>query len=129
MAHIVYGIHSIEYDPLKEYRTYYLFAVRQGDTFLSWDDVELYASFLDIPTVPVVLRGGFDSQVEMTQFLRAERLLPSMLGEEKEGFVIRKPDAFAANDFDRNVMKYVRPKHVQTDQHWRRNWQPCKLKK
>ncbi|NJO63353.1 MAG: RNA ligase family protein [Richelia sp. RM2_1_2] len=125
----IYGIHSIKYDAICEDQTYYLFAIRDGDTFLAWDEVVRYAELLGVPTVPVVFRGVFDTQTELTKFMQDERKKPSFLGPEREGFVIRHPNAFATNEFEQNVVKYVRANHVQTTTHWRRNWQPCQLKK
>lgn len=125
----LYGIHSVEYDALPENETYYLFAVRVGDTFLAWDEVELYASLLEVKTVPVVFCGMFDTQNALTRFMQDERKKPSALGPEKEGFVIRHPDEFNASNFEQHVVKYVRKNHVQTNTHWRKNWQPCQLKK
>ena len=53
---------------------------------------------------------------------------PSELGGKKEGLVIRIADKFSVGEFDKNVAKYVRANHVQTDSHWRYNWKICKLK-
>lgn len=36
----------------------------------------------------------------------------------KEGFVVRSKEGFPYWEFDKNVMKYVRPGHVLTDRHW-----------
>ena len=46
---------------------------------------------------------------------------------EVEGFVVRNVDSFAYEDFSKNVAKYVRKNHVQTDEHWTKNWQPNKV--
>ena len=52
-----------------------------------------------------------------------------------EGFVIRNRDGYltnngdlpvAANEFD-NLCKLVRAKHVKTDTHWSKTWQPARL--
>lgn len=37
---------------------------------------------------------------------------------ETEGYVMRPADAFKLDDFNNNVVKWVRPNHVQTDEHW-----------
>jgi len=44
----MYGIHSIAYTELESY--FYVFAVREGDTWLSWEEVKFYANLLDFPT-------------------------------------------------------------------------------
>lgn len=35
-----------------------------------------------------------------------------------EGYVVRTTSGFAFADFDQHLAKWVRPGHVQTDQHW-----------
>lgn len=51
----MYGIHSIEYSQLESF--FYVFAVREGDQWLSWEEVKFYASLLDFPTVPEIHFG------------------------------------------------------------------------
>lgn len=48
----MYGIHSIEYSKLESY--FYVFGVRDKGIWLSWEEVEFYASLFDFPTVPVI---------------------------------------------------------------------------
>ncbi len=125
----IYGIHSIEYDKIEQYETYYLFAVRYHDEFLSWDDVAGFAAALDVSTVPVISdKVAFETEESLTKFLKESTAQPSVLGPVREGCVIRVPGAIAASDFGHDVCKYVRAHHVQTNQHWRVNWQPCKIK-
>ena len=126
----MYGIHSIEYDPIAEEETYRLFAVREvdgADYFLSWQSVEEIAVEYSMRTVPVLFRGVFHSVDDITAYFREELSKPSGLGGEREGFVMRLETGFPATMFREAVCKYVRPNHVQTDQHWRRNWKPCPL--
>jgi len=47
------GVHSIEYSQLTSY--FYVFAIRQFDQWLSWEEVKFYAAMLDFPTVPEML--------------------------------------------------------------------------
>jgi len=123
----LYGIHSIEYEPIHETETFYLFAVRNGDTFLGWDGVINFASTLNLKTVPLVYLGTPRKSEEITDILEYQINKRGVLGKEREGFVIRTYDEFPAGAFGVHVCKYVRPNHVQTDEHWTRNWQPCKL--
>ncbi len=44
----MYGIHSIAYKNLESY--FYVFAVREGDVWLSWEEVKFYAELFDFPT-------------------------------------------------------------------------------
>ena len=46
----MYAIHSIAYHRLESF--FYVFAVREGDQWLSWEEVKFYAQMLDFPTVP-----------------------------------------------------------------------------
>ena len=46
----MFGIHSIAYSELESY--FYVFAIREKDTWLSWEAVKFYAALLDFPTVP-----------------------------------------------------------------------------
>jgi ATP-dependent RNA circularization protein (DNA/RNA ligase family) len=123
----IYGIHSIEYAPVNELDTYMIFAVRFQDEFLSWDDVCSIATAMDIKTVPVLAETTYESASELTAVLEAFTDQPSRIGTDREGCVVRSPEAFLASEFGDNVCKYVRANHVQTDQHWRVNWQPCKV--
>ncbi len=125
----IYGVHSIEYDPIREDETYAVFAIRHEDTFLAWSDVTAFCRRFDLKVVPEVYNGHFSSVDAIREFLDHGIQEPSIYGGEREGFVMRVADAFPAVDFRLHVCKYVRPNHVQTDQHWRRNWKPCKLKK
>ena len=127
----LYGIHTLEYYPFAPNETFYMFALRgiqKREYFHSWDFVVKCAKTLIVPTVPVVYRGVFGNVKDITEFFRDNLKTPSALGPEKEGFVMRIADAFEADAFSHCVCKYVREDHVQTDEHWRRNWQPCKLK-
>lgn len=120
----LYAIHSIEYQRLESYL--YLFGIRQGEVWLGWDEVEFYAGLLELPTVPVVMRGIFTkSQIE--EKIAAGMAAGSQLGGECEGFVFRNAGRFPVDDFEQNVLKYVRKNHVQTDEHWTKNWQRAKL--
>jgi len=48
----MYGIHSIAYHKLESY--FYVFAVREGNKWLSWEEVKFYAAMLDFPVVPEI---------------------------------------------------------------------------
>ena len=124
----LYGVHSIEYDPIKENNTYHLFAVRHtSGKFLSWDALVALAASYNLPVAPVSFRGTFNSIDDVTDWFVTNRPTPSSLGPEREGFVMRLAESFPADQFSTNVCKYVRANHVQTDEHWTRNWKPCKI--
>jgi hypothetical protein len=121
----IYGIHSIEYEPVQEDQTFRVFAVRDLDYFMSWNAVDDIAKQYSMLTVPVLFRGVFYSIEDITKFFREELPKPSKLGGQREGFVMRTELGFDSESFSDMVCKYVRPNHVQTDQHWTRNWKPC----
>ena len=125
----MYGVHTLEYDHMRREETYRLFAVLDvvRGIFLDWGKVEYYASQRGVKTVPVVYRGSFLRKEDVTEFFQQERAKPSLIGGEKEGFVMRLASAFEADRFPMCVCKYVRANHVQTDEHWLRHWKPCKL--
>lgn len=130
----LYAIHSIEYKKLEHH--FYVFAVRQLDMWLSWEEVKFYAALFDFPTVP---------ELEMVEPVDEERLKGHVLtlaarasvfdswdvvNEQPcscEGIVTRDAGSFSQADFERRVLKYVRKGHVKTDDHWTRNWRRAKL--
>ena len=122
----MYGIHSIAYSELESY--FYVFAVREGDTWLSWEEVKFYASLLDFPTVP-----EYNLKTKLNDFVKPnlsenqvlENWLQSNLGQSweesvetpgllggydpmtgkqcSEGFVIRNSSSYKTNDGDLKV--------------------------
>ena len=124
----IYGVHSIAYGPVPEDRTFYAFALRDGTgTFAPFADVESYAERQGIPVIPVLFRGCFRSVAEIRAFFERAHAECSVLGGEREGVVLRLAHGFRASEFKDNVCKSVRAGHVQADEHWTRNWRPCKL--
>ena len=123
----IYGIHSIEYEPVREDETFYAFALRDdNDHFASFRDLTEYVQQRDISVVPVLFEGVFRTQNKLQNFVDEAHVEPSALGGEREGVVIRLARSFPASEFSRSVCKSVRSGHVQTDEHWTRNWRPCR---
>ena len=124
----IYGVHSIAYGPVPENRTFFAFALRGGDgAFASFAEVETYAKQREIPVVPVLFEGRFRSLAEIRTFAERAHGESSLLGGDREGIVLRVARGFRAAEFQRNVCKSVRPGHVQSEEHWTRNWVPCKI--
>ena len=124
----IYGVHSIEYDPVPEHETFYAFAIRDaGGAFASFAEVEAYAKEREIPVVPILFKGSFRSVAEIRAFVEHAHGESSMLGGEREGVVLRLARGFPAPEFPNNVCKSVRSGHVVTEEHWTRNWRPCRL--
>lgn len=117
----MYGIHSIAYHYLESY--FYVFAVREGERWLSWEEVKFYASLLDFPTVPeltfsIPLADRFDEKLDENEVLadwfeenlgmkweesvETAGLLggydPETGNECSEGFVVRNAVGFLTNE-------------------------------
>jgi hypothetical protein len=120
------GVHSIEYSGLKSY--FYMFGVRDNNIWIPWEGIEEYSYLLDIPTVPVLFKGIVNTEKELKDLVNDLVSKPSQLGGQIEGIVVRNSSLFHNDDFADNVMKWVRKGHVQTDEHWTRNWVKAKIK-
>ena len=116
----LYAIHSIVYTNLKDY--FYMFGVSNKTEFLSFDDMREEGNRVGFEVVPVVFRGTINSEKDLEKLLEIEIKKDSFWGGEREGFVIRTPESFPIEDFSKNVVKYVREGHVQSDKHWKENW-------
>jgi hypothetical protein len=128
----LYGEHSIHYDNLQNY--FFMFAAAnfpedesKPSMWYSWSDVELLAYYLQVPTVPVLWKGVFKDETEVEAKVNELMLEPSAFGKTKEGIVMRVASEFPILDFSKNVCKWVRPNHVQTDEHWTKNWKKSTL--
>lgn len=133
----LYGVHSIEYAPLTD--TFFLFHVLEradenigtentdGDFFWDWEGVTLFAQAYDLNHVPPLFDGEFDSMGQISEWFFDHIGNPSQYGPDCEGFVMRIANRFAFEDFGKNVAKFVRANHVQTDEHWSKHWKPAKL--
>jgi hypothetical protein len=119
------GVHSIEYERLESY--FYLFGVRDNMRWLSWTEVEEYAFLFDVPTVPVLFKGVVNSRKELQDLVEHLSKQPSILGGEREGVVFRTEEGFSDEEFGKKILKWVRPNHVRTSEHWTRNWKRAKL--
>lgn len=132
----LYAVHSIEYKHIEEY--YFVFAVRQLDKWLSWEEVKFYAAMFDFPTVPelaiepIIEFKKESFQIEIENWAQEESVFGSFnpfTGEDctREGVVTRNIEEYPVKEFMHNVFKYVRKGHVKTDEHWTRNWKRAKL--
>lgn len=122
----LYGEHSIHYDRLHDY--FHLFAVNNSKEWYSWEDVEFMGRILNLPTVPVLGTGYVTSIDELREIIDEYMTQPSAYGNTKEGVVIRIMDAFPIDaPFHHYVCKYVRANHVQTNEHWTKNWKRAQL--
>lgn len=123
----LYGEHSIHYNKLKDY--FHIFACynETRDKWWSWDDVRFVSKVMEVPTVPVLWRGIAETEDQIEEIIYQVMNMPSAYGDTKEGVVMRLVDGFSGDDFPNYVCKYVRANHVQTDEHWTRNWKKAEL--
>ena len=121
----LYGEHSIHYNNLTDY--FHLFAVNNDLTWYSWDDVKIMADIMNIPTVPELWRGMIYNEHELQKIVESLVKYPSIYGEHREGVVVRLTNSFKIEDFSKYVCKWVRPNHVQTNEHWTKNWKKAEL--
>lgn len=106
----VFAHHSIFYEDLETY--FYVFGIYDHNNIcLSWKETLDWCKLLDLIHVPVIFEGIF----ELPKMMDLHNILDL---EKDEGFVVRNAESFYYNDFQKNVAKYVRKGHVQTDQHW-----------
>jgi hypothetical protein len=131
----LYAVHSIEYHSLDHH--FYVFAVRDQDQWLSWEETKYYAAMLDLPVVPEISifsppadRSAFETEVKTIVSGRgtlephdAHNGLPVTM----EGIVTRDTAGYPVDAFSQHVFKYVRKGHVKTDQHWTRHWRRARL--
>lgn len=103
----VYARHSIGYSDLASW--FYGFSVWDGDHCLDWDRTVRFLRDVGVPAPPVLWRGVFDERA--LRKLRVDT-------ERQEGFVVRTVDGFPRAEFGQRVAKWVRARHVRTDQHW-----------
>ncbi len=132
----LYAIHSIAYKNIEQH--YYIFAVRELDQWLSWEETRFIAACFDLPTVPVLA-----STQNTSDKLNYESTLLHLVKQTStfdstdaqtgvactmEGIVSRNSESYLVSEFQNNVFKYVRKGHVKTDEHWTRNWKRAPLK-
>lgn len=120
----LYAIHSIEYERLPAW--FFVFAMREGERWLSWDEVTEWATILELPLVPVLFRGHL-TEKELVSTIITQQQTGSAFGGTSEGVVCRTAVAFDDALFSQNVLKFVRKNHVQTDEHWTKNWKRAPL--
>lgn len=105
----LFAKHSISYSDLPSY--FLGFSAWIENRCLSVDDTFTVFEDLGIYHVPILYRGKYDSVL-------VENLARNLDTEKSEGFVVRVTDSFTRSNFSTSVAKWVRPNHVQTDEHW-----------
>lgn len=114
----VYAKHSIYYpDGYLEGYLYVHSVWNEKNECLSYKDTLEYAQLLDLPVPKLLYNGIFDLKA-------LEKVAQSLDTSIEEGFVVRLVDTIPFEQFSQSVVKYVRDKHVQTDEHWLNNATP-----
>lgn len=112
-----FALHSIAYSELPGY--FLMFGVRENATWSSWEETEMWANEIEVPTVPVLFSGTVCSERELQDLTESLMLPASKCGGEREGVVVRVAGSFLDADFPNCLAKIVRASHVQTDTHWK----------
>lgn len=105
----LYAEHSIHYDNLRDY--FLMFSIWDRDTCLSWENTKEYAKLLGLKLVPELYVGKYNEKV-------VKEIAKKVVEHGGEGIVIRNIKSFRYEDFSKNVAKYVRANHIQTNTHW-----------
>lgn len=105
--------HSIKYDNLISY--FYMFMIwDEHNNALSYDELCEWSELLDL-AMPKLLYDGIYDESKLIEISK------NLDYEKSEGFVIRIADSFNFSDFSKCVAKFVRPNHVQSNEHWLKN--------
>jgi hypothetical protein len=106
----LYAKHSLLYEELPTY--FMVFSVwNDKNRCLSWVDTLDICEMLGLQTVPLLQVGPYN-EAEL------RKLADSIDTTKNEGYVTRNIGEFGYDEYDLNVGKFVRAKHVTTDQHW-----------
>jgi hypothetical protein len=101
--------HSIKYDELESF--FLVFSIwDEHNVKLSLDDTIEFCEVLDLKMVPIIKRAPF-SKIEFFKDFRFDL-------QNNEGYVVSNAKSFHWDDARKNIAKWVRKNHVQTDEHW-----------
>lgn len=105
----LYAKHSIGYEDLPSY--FEVFSMWKDNTCLDWDMTIVWCENLKLCHVPELYKGIYDQKI-------VKEIAKEVVNRGGEGVVVRNMNEFQLNDWEQNIAKYVRPNHVQTDEHW-----------
>jgi hypothetical protein len=117
----LYAKHSIHYTKDLSLKSFlYIFHVynTKQRSFYPWSAVKMMARSLGYPCVPIIKE---DTTFSTKEIFTSEitKIAKNVIKEGREGIVIRVQSDIKHNEFETHTGKYVRPNHVQTDEHWR----------
>ena len=93
----LYAQHSISYTDLPSYANV-IAVIYKTDTVYSWDDTVLYAETIGLPTVPVLYRGPYTSEI-------IRDTIAALDTSRQEGIVVRTAAEFPYPEFGTHVAK------------------------
>lgn len=106
----LYAKHSIYYPDLETY--FYGFGIWDDrNVALDWDTTLSYFKQWGIVPVKELYRGVYDED-------KIKGLWDESKWDTMEGYVIRITDEIPYDEYSKLTAKFVRPKHVQSDEHW-----------
>ena len=105
----LYAKHSIGYHDLPSY--FMGFSLWHNDVCQDWNTTAAFFNKHGIVSVPVLYKGIYDTKT-------VKKIAEEVVERGGEGVVVRNQDSFTLNEWQDNIAKYVRPNHVQTDEHW-----------
>lgn len=110
----MYARHSIPYTDLDSY--FYLLSI--------WDNRNICLNMMR--TIQIANMFGLSMPRKLFWGEWDEELVRRIKVDTdvSEGYVVRNSHQFHYDDFGSNVAKWVRPGHVQTDEHWKTEWVP-----
>lgn len=108
----LFAQHSIPYKQLPSY--FLAFSVWHNELCLAWDPTIVFLKQYFIQHVLVLYDGIWNETLVRDLYKEYTHTHKG----EVEGYVVRVADSFSLNDFNISVAKYVRPNHVQTEDHW-----------
>lgn len=121
----MYAKHSIHYTDLESF--FYVFSVwNEKNECLSLVETRQFCKDLDLThvTIPCIVEDL--GQGNLMEIL--EPIYLSLVSEGHEGMVIRNVESYHYDDFQQNLAKAVRKNHVQSSQHWSKEWVPNLLR-
>jgi hypothetical protein len=108
----LYAKHSIYYENLINY--FQVFSIwDENDICLDWRSTIEWCELLNLSTVEVI-----KYPLNSINYLEFHKYFVDKYSNTNEGYVIRNVEKFSNKDFSTNVAKYVRPNHIQTNEHW-----------
>lgn len=113
----LYARHSIAYDDLESY--FEVFSIWDEEGWIvDWETTQSLCKEWGLSTVPTLFTTMFNEYMLQTFHESSAYAWRPFDREAMEGYVIRPLYSFDSKDFERAVLKWVRPNHVTTDEHW-----------